>query len=285
MSESPCHTDDGWAAKSKCTDIESPADLDAKAFLDVDDRSRTGEAYGRPGRARHACLISVAENGGHAPGSWQPWPLGERGAGSGKTSPLLQPRVQAPPLQHACTSSPVSIEGRGLWNAGLCTPYLRLSSTMRRQAAAPLSGTAHGQAGGHSPSWPQCRKPFPLSFPRRAAMFGAGVLGLPNALSWLGWVAGPALITIFFLTTVLSSRLLADVVEVNGVRHTTYRGVIQHHLVRAGCARRACCPGRPGRGGEGRPAQPGPGAGRVGRRSPGPGPCARVCSHGKIQGC
>lgn len=66
--------------------------------------------------------------------------------------------------------------------------------------------------------------------PCSAAMFGAGVLTLPWAVSWLGWAAGPLLITIFYLSTVICSNLLSETVEVNGVRHPTYRAVVLHIL-------------------------------------------------------
>lgn len=63
-----------------------------------------------------------------------------------------------------------------------------------------------------------------------AAMLGAGVLTLPWATSWLGWAAGPLLIAIFYCSTLICSRLLSATVEVNGVRHPTYRAVVLHVL-------------------------------------------------------
>lgn len=54
------------------------------------------------------------------------------------------------------------------------------------------------------------------------AIIGAGVLGLPNAISWLGWVAGPLCLTLFYLVTLLTSTLLANCHEIKGVRFRRY---------------------------------------------------------------
>lgn len=35
--------------------------------------------------------------------------------------------------------------------------------------------------------------------------------GLPNAVAWWGWVAGPLLMILFFLTSIWTSLLLASV--------------------------------------------------------------------------
>lgn len=51
------------------------------------------------------------------------------------------------------------------------------------------------------------------------AAVGAGVLGLPYAVSWLGWVAGPLMLFLFFLLARWTSILLAEVYSVNGVEH------------------------------------------------------------------
>lgn len=34
---------------------------------------------------------------------------------------------------------------------------------------------------------------------------GAGVLALPRSVAWLGWIAGPALLVIFYLISLLTS--------------------------------------------------------------------------------
>ena len=57
------------------------------------------------------------------------------------------------------------------------------------------------------------------------AVVGAGVLALPYSVSWLGWVAGPTLIIVFFLISLLSSRMLAMCYEANGIEHGRY-----HHV-------------------------------------------------------
>lgn len=67
------------------------------------------------------------------------------------------------------------------------------------------------------------------------AIVGAGVLALPHANAWLGWVAGPICIVIFYLISLLTSVMLADVFEVNGVEHTRYHHAVRHLLVSDFC--------------------------------------------------
>ncbi|KAL6784595.1 hypothetical protein ACKKBF_B02430 [Auxenochlorella protothecoides x Auxenochlorella symbiontica] len=57
---------------------------------------------------------------------------------------------------------------------------------------------------------------------------GAGVLALPRSLGWLGWVAGPILIIVFYLISLLSSWLLADCYEVEGVENGRYHDIVKH---------------------------------------------------------
>jgi len=45
-------------------------------------------------------------------------------------------------------------------------------------------------------------------------MVGPGVLALPSAASWLGWVFGPILLTLFYVTCLLVSSMLVSVYEV-----------------------------------------------------------------------
>lgn len=59
------------------------------------------------------------------------------------------------------------------------------------------------------------------------AIIGAGVLGLPYAISWLGWPAGVALLLLFFGVTLVCSFMLADVFEVDGRRHNEYGGAVR----------------------------------------------------------
>ncbi|KAL6784594.1 hypothetical protein ACKKBF_B02425 [Auxenochlorella protothecoides x Auxenochlorella symbiontica] len=57
---------------------------------------------------------------------------------------------------------------------------------------------------------------------------GAGVLALPRSLGWLGWVAGPILIFMFYLIALLSSWLLADCYQVEGVENGRYHDIVKH---------------------------------------------------------
>jgi len=62
------------------------------------------------------------------------------------------------------------------------------------------------------------------------ALAGAGVLALPNALAWLGWVAGPLLILLVYSITLLMMRLLASCYRVNDVEHDRYHHCVSHIL-------------------------------------------------------
>jgi hypothetical protein len=46
------------------------------------------------------------------------------------------------------------------------------------------------------------------------AVVGAGVLTLPHAVSWLGWLTGPLCLTVFFVINIWCAFMLADVYEV-----------------------------------------------------------------------
>ena len=59
---------------------------------------------------------------------------------------------------------------------------------------------------------------------------GAGVLALPYSVSWLGWVAGPILVIVFYAFSLLSSFLLASLFEVNGIEHSRYHHLVSHLL-------------------------------------------------------
>lgn len=62
------------------------------------------------------------------------------------------------------------------------------------------------------------------------AIIGAGVLGLPHAVSWLGWGAGIIILVLFFIITWCASMLLTDMYEVEGVKNPTYRQAVLHVL-------------------------------------------------------
>jgi hypothetical protein len=68
------------------------------------------------------------------------------------------------------------------------------------------------------------------SFHIITAIIGAGVLGLPHALSVLGAPGGALALVAFFAVTLWCSCMLADMHEVDGVRHATYGGAVVHVL-------------------------------------------------------
>ena len=63
------------------------------------------------------------------------------------------------------------------------------------------------------------------------AIVGAGVLGLPNSMAWLGWVAGPICLIVFFAVSMWSSHLLARLYCVDGIEFARYHHAVQHILV------------------------------------------------------
>ncbi len=64
------------------------------------------------------------------------------------------------------------------------------------------------------------------------AVVGAGVLGLPNSLAWLGWVAGPLCLILFFAVSLWSSILLSRLYCVDGIEFARYHHAVEHILVR-----------------------------------------------------
>lgn len=55
-----------------------------------------------------------------------------------------------------------------------------------------------------------------------SVMVGPGVLALPNAASWLGWIFAPILLTMFYCISLLVSSMLVSVYEVRGSRCVKY---------------------------------------------------------------
>lgn len=68
----------------------------------------------------------------------------------------------------------------------------------------------------------------------RCRLAGAGVLGLPNSLAWLGWVAGPICLCGFFVVTMCASLMLAKMYRTDGIEFSRYHHLVAHLLGRRG---------------------------------------------------
>lgn len=66
------------------------------------------------------------------------------------------------------------------------------------------------------------------------AIIGAGVLGLPNAVAWMGWVAGIACLVMFYAISLWTCTMLTDCYHVKGKRHTKYKWAVLHIMVSGG---------------------------------------------------
>ncbi|WPT17545.1 Amino acid permease 3 [Picochlorum sp. SENEW3] len=64
------------------------------------------------------------------------------------------------------------------------------------------------------------------------AIVGASILALPATFAWLGWVAGPILMWVFFGISMLASRMLACCYEANGIEHARYHHAVRHLMGR-----------------------------------------------------
>lgn len=64
------------------------------------------------------------------------------------------------------------------------------------------------------------------------AVVGAGILALPQTTAWLGWIAGPILLIIFYAVSLLASRMLAECYEYKGITHPRYHHAVRHILDR-----------------------------------------------------
>jgi len=62
------------------------------------------------------------------------------------------------------------------------------------------------------------------------AIIGAGVLGLPHAVSMLGWLGGIVSLVLFFAVTMWCSFMLSDMYEYDGVKHGTYGDAVVNIL-------------------------------------------------------
>lgn len=77
---------------------------------------------------------------------------------------------------------------------------------------------------GHAPQahW------YHAAFHSVCAVVGAGVLGLPYAFSYLGWLGGLSSLTILLCVSLYTSYLLSELHEDGNIRLNTYREIGQH---------------------------------------------------------
>lgn len=59
-----------------------------------------------------------------------------------------------------------------------------------------------------------------------------GVLTLPQAIAWMGWVAGPLLLIAFYLVTLLSAHIISRLYMVDRIEFARYHHSVQYVLVR-----------------------------------------------------
>eukprot|EP01024_Parvocaulis_polyphysoides_P010706 TRINITY_DN13724_c0_g1_i5.p1 TRINITY_DN13724_c0_g1~~TRINITY_DN13724_c0_g1_i5.p1 ORF type:complete len:314 (-),score=22.41 TRINITY_DN13724_c0_g1_i5:101-982(-) len=71
---------------------------------------------------------------------------------------------------------------------------------------------------------------FYASFHSATAMIGAGILGLPWAFSYLGWVGGCAVLILGFILSYFSAQLLIILHEQDNTRYDTYSQLGQRAL-------------------------------------------------------
>lgn len=69
---------------------------------------------------------------------------------------------------------------------------------------------------------------YHAAFHSVCAVVGAGVLGLPYAFSYLGWLGGLLSLTVLFCVSLYTSYLLSELHEDGNVRFNTYREIGQH---------------------------------------------------------
>lgn len=78
------------------------------------------------------------------------------------------------------------------------------------------------EASGPQAHW------YHAAFHSVCAVVGAGVLGLPYAFSYLGWMGGLCSLTVLFCVSLYTSYLLSELHEDGNIRLNTYREIGQH---------------------------------------------------------
>lgn len=60
------------------------------------------------------------------------------------------------------------------------------------------------------------------------------MLGLPNSVAWLGWVAGPICLCAFFVIIMCASLMLTKMYQTDGIEFSRYHHLVAHLLGRRG---------------------------------------------------
>lgn len=141
----------------------------------------------------------------------------------------------------------------GRWGAPRCPANL-LRQRRRRESCASAGGShtspclllppARSESHWHLPAATSAGTLFTAVAHIFCGVVGAGVLGLPNAVSWLGWVAGPLCLTAFFAVALWSSIMLSKLYSVDGIEFARYHHAVRHILgQRCATRRRLQCGG------------------------------------------
>ena len=88
------------------------------------------------------------------------------------------------------------------------------------------------EIGNYFPTENKFGNVFSCSMHIICAIIGIGVLALPSAISYLGWIAGPILLFVFYLVTVGACSMLASIYMVHGRIHSTYHYAVRDILGR-----------------------------------------------------
>ena len=173
---------------------------------------------------RVACRSAVCGSGA---------PSSHTGGAARLPPPALRPPCTPAGLRvhHACSALPAACaqerygrpsgEGAGP-QAGRCSVLPpRLAHVAVRCTCPPvLRGCVGGSSPPHTPAHTLAAPalvPAPLRRHIFCAVVGAGVLGLPSSVAWLGWVAGPICLCVFFAISLWSSHLLAQLYRIDNV--------------------------------------------------------------------